>query len=318
MTVHRNIAVLVGSLREASLSRKAAQALIERAPASMTARIVEIGDLPLYNEDLEDAVPEAWTRFRAEIAKSDAVLWVTPEYNRSIPGCLKNALDVGTRPSGKNVFNGMPSAVVSVTPYKLGGLAGNLALRAAFVFPNLPVMQQPEAYLANAKELFADGLNDDATSKFLTTFMAAFAAWIETIRSSPRGAGFDEFMKQRERAATAYVIGDAKPVDALATANDPATFFHPNGDVVQGAKPVVERMDRDAKAFDAGGSSHFDVLQQNASGDLAFWCGYQLAEARMHGKPDPIPMKLRVTEVFRHEGGAWKLVHRHAEAAKPR
>jgi NAD(P)H-dependent FMN reductase/ketosteroid isomerase-like protein len=316
MTVHTNIAVLVGSLRRESLSRKAAQALIERAPSGMTARIVEIGDLPLYNEDLEDRVPDAWKTFRAEIANADGVLWVTPEYNRSIPGCLKNALDVGTRPPKHNVFDGKPAAVASVTPYKLGGLAGNIALREAFVFPNLPVMQQPEAYLANAKELFADGLKDEATSKFLTKFMAAFGTWIDKLRTT--SSGFDDFMTERESAAASYVTGDAKFVDALSTTADPATFFHPSGDVVRGAKAVTERVDRDAASFDTGSTNRFDVLQSHASGDLAFWCGYQVAEARMKGKPEPIPMKLRVTEVFRREDGAWKMIHRHAESVKPR
>lgn len=309
-----NVAVLVGSLRKASLSRKAAQALIERAPSGMTARIVEIGDLPLYNEDLEASVPDAWKAFRAEIAKSDGVLWVTPEYNRSIPGCLKNALDVGTRPPKHNVFDGKPAAVVSVTPYKLGAMAANHALRQALVFPNLPVMQQPEAYLANAKELFADGLKDDATAKFLTTFMTAFGTWIDKLHGAP--SDFAEFMKQRERAAAAYVVGDAAPVDALSTKAALATFFHPSGDVMQGAKAVTERVDRDATSFDKGGTTHFEVMQRGTSGDLAFWCGYQVAEARMKGKPEPVPMKLRVTEVFRREDGAWKLIHRHAESTK--
>lgn len=186
MTAKRTVAVLVGSLRKASLSRKVANAMIERAPSTLDARLVEIGELPLYNEDLEANVPAPWATFRAAIAASDGALWVTPEYNRSIPGCLKNALDVGTRPEKQNLFDGMPAAVASVTPYKLGGLAANLALRDAFVFPNLLVMQQPEAYVANAGELFDDAgkLKNDGTSKFFTKFMAAFAAWIEKLARS--------------------------------------------------------------------------------------------------------------------------------------
>lgn len=183
-----DIAVLVGSLRKASISRKVAQALIARAPQGMAPHIVEIGDLPLYNEDLEENVPAAWSRFRGELKRARGTLWVTPEYNRSIPGCLKNALDVGTRPPKENVFNGMPSAIVSVTPYKLGGLAANQALRQAFVFPNLPVMQQPEAYIAGAAELFDDAgtLTNPATGEFLETFMASFARWVEAVRGAYR------------------------------------------------------------------------------------------------------------------------------------
>ena len=308
-----NIAVLVGSLRQASLTRKVAGAMIVRAPSGVSARIVEIGDLPLYNEDLEAAVPAPWARFRSEIAASDAVLWVTPEYNRSIPGCLKNALDVGTRPAGKSVFNGKPAAIASVTPYKLGGMAANHALRQALVFPNLPVMPQPEAYISGAGELFDDAneLKDASTAKFLTSFMAAFATWIGKLSAS---SGFTDFMRERERAAAAYVVGDAKPVAALSTTSDPATFFHPNGEVVQGARAVTERYDRDAHSFEPGGTSHFEVLQSGS--EVAFWTGYQVADAKLRGKPEPIPMKLRVTEVFRREAGGWKLVHRHAEPAK--
>lgn len=147
MSKSASVAVCIGSLRKASFSRKVANALIAQAPASLSCRIVEIGDLPLYNEDLDGDPPESWTRFRSEIANSDAILFVTPEYNRSMPGCLKNAVDVGSRPAGKNLFDGLPAAVVSVTPYKLGAFGANHALRQTFVFLNLLVMQQPEAYI---------------------------------------------------------------------------------------------------------------------------------------------------------------------------
>jgi NAD(P)H-dependent FMN reductase/ketosteroid isomerase-like protein len=318
MALNANVAVLVGSLRKQSITRKVARALIERAPKGVTCHLVEIGDLPLYNEDLEENVPASWSRFRAEIGRASGVLWVTPEYNRSIPGCLKNALDVGTRPEKKNLFDGMPSAIVSVTPYKLGGLAANQALRQAFVFPNLPVMQQPEAYIGSAAELFdhSGSLKDEKTGAFLTSFMASFDRWVETIRGAPTVSDFAELIKERERAAGAYVAGDARPVNALATRKDPATFYNPGGDVVRGASAVAERYERDVHAFEAGGTTRFEVLHSASSGTLAYWTGYQLAEARMRGKQEATPMKLRITELFRREDGAWKLIHRHADVAK--
>ena len=176
----RSAAIVVGSLRAGSFSRKVAKALIAHAPRSLACRIVEIGEMPLYNEDLEGDAPASWTRFRDEIRDVDAILFVTPEYNRSIPACLKNAVDVGSRPSGKSVFDGMPAGVVSVTPYKLGAFGANHALRQTFVFLNMPVMQQPEAYISNAGDLFADDgkLKSEDTDKFLRTFMDKFAAWI--------------------------------------------------------------------------------------------------------------------------------------------
>jgi NAD(P)H-dependent FMN reductase len=180
MAMATSVAVLVGSLRSASLSRKVAQAMIARAPASMAWRIVEIGDLPLYNEDLEQNAPAAWTRFRADIRASDAVLFVTPEYNRSVPGGLKNAIDVGSRPAKQSVFDGKPAGVVSVTPAKLGAFGANHALRQTFVFLNMPAMQQPEAYLSGAADFFdaRGALRPGDTATFLDTFIAAFERWI--------------------------------------------------------------------------------------------------------------------------------------------
>jgi NAD(P)H-dependent FMN reductase len=182
------VAVIVGSLRAASFSRKIAQALIAAAPKALDCRILEIGDLPLYNEDLDGKPPAAWTRFRTELAACGAVLFVTPEYNRSIPGGLKNAIDVGSRPQGNNAWDGLPAGVVSVTPYKLGAFGANHALRQTFVFLNMPVMQQPEAYIGGAADLFdKDGkLKSEETKTFLKDFMARFAAWAQTV---PAGGG---------------------------------------------------------------------------------------------------------------------------------
>ena len=185
MTEIFSIAVVVGSLRSASFSRKTAKALIDLAPPSLKCAIVEIGDLPLYNEDLDDNPPKSWTDFRSAIAKNDAILFVTPEYNRSVPGCLKNAIDVGSRPQGKSVFDGMPTAVVSVTPYKLGAFGANHALRQAFVFLNMPAMQQPEAYLSSVADKFDanNALFDPEMRALLAKFTTAFSDWVSVIRS---------------------------------------------------------------------------------------------------------------------------------------
>jgi chromate reductase len=174
------VAVIVGSLRKDSINRKVANALAGLAPAALKLGIVEIGQLPLYNQDLDENPPAAWTQFRERIQAADAVLFVTPEYNRSVPGALKNAIDVGSRPYGKSAWNGKPGAVVSASPGGIGGFGANHHLRQSLVFLNIPVMQQPEAYLGAADKLFgADGkLANDGTRKFLQGFMEAFAAWI--------------------------------------------------------------------------------------------------------------------------------------------
>jgi chromate reductase len=173
-----DVAVLVGSLRQGSITRKAARALMAAAPASLKCRMVAL-DMPLYNEDLEAAPPESWARFRQEMAKADAVLFATPEYNRSMPGNLKNAIDVGSRPYGHSVWDARPAAIVSVSPGKIGGMGANMALRQALVFINVPVMQQPEAYIGGAADLFDDDgtVKNAETEKFLGAYMAAFAKW---------------------------------------------------------------------------------------------------------------------------------------------
>jgi chromate reductase len=181
MIMARDVVVLVGSLRKASLNRKIAHALREVAEGSLALAIVEIGDLPLYNEDLEANVPAAWARFRERVRKADAVVFVTPEYNRSVPGLLKNAIDVSSRPYGKSVFSKKPAGVVSVTPGPLGAFGANHHLRQSLVFLDMPVLQQPEAYIANAGKLFDenDRLTNDDTRAFLLKYIQAFAAWVE-------------------------------------------------------------------------------------------------------------------------------------------
>ena len=182
MTKTRNVAVIVGSLRKDSLNRKAALALADLAPEGVELSIVEIGDLPHYDEDVEAAgAPEAWTRFRDQVKASDAVLFVTPEYNRSVPGVLKNAIDVGSRPYGASVFAGKPAAVMSLSMGAVGGFGANHHLRQSLVFLDMPVLQQPEAYVGNATALFDEGgaLASDDTRGFFQSFITAFAGLIE-------------------------------------------------------------------------------------------------------------------------------------------
>jgi len=180
----RDVAVLVGSLRKESFTRKLALAMKAIAPASLSLEIVEIRDLDLYNPDLEANVPPPWLEFRDRIRRADALLFTTPEYNRSVPGMLKNAIDVGSRPVGKSVFEGKPGAVVSNSPGKLGGFGANHHLRQSLVFRNVPTMQQPEAYIGGVAELFdADGkFANESTRQFVEKFLVAFAAWIEETR----------------------------------------------------------------------------------------------------------------------------------------
>jgi len=178
----RNVAVVVGSLRKASYNRKMALALAGLAPEALKLGIVEIGALPLYNEDLDGAAaPKPWTDFRAAVRATDAVLFVTPEYNRSVPGGLKNAIDVGSRPYGQSVWSRKPCAIVSVSPGAIGGFGANHHLRQSLVFLDMPVLQQPEAYVGGAASLFAEdgSIASDGTRKFLTGLMAAFAGLIE-------------------------------------------------------------------------------------------------------------------------------------------
>lgn len=178
----RDVAVIVGSLRKESINRKVANALVELAPPGLTLGIIEIGQLPIYNQDGDENPPAEWTAFRERIGSAEAVLFVTPEHNRSVPAALKNAMDVGSRPYGKNAWSGKPGAVVSASPGSIGGFGANHHLRQSLVFLNVAAMPQPEVYIGGADKLF-DGngkLVNDGTRKFLQSFMQAFAAWVAT------------------------------------------------------------------------------------------------------------------------------------------
>lgn len=180
------VATIVGSLRKASLTRLTAQALIGLAPDTLAFQSVGIGDLPLYDQDLDEGdPPAAWRAFRDAVRPAQAVLFVTPEYNRSMPGVLKNAIDVGSRPYGRSVWAGKPAGVVTVSPGALGGFGANHHLRQSLVFLDMPVMQQPEAYLGHAASFFAEdgSLANPATDKVMRAFIEAFARWVERLRA---------------------------------------------------------------------------------------------------------------------------------------
>ncbi|OWQ88434.1 ACP phosphodiesterase [Roseateles aquatilis] len=181
MSTTYQVAVLVGSLRKGSYNRKLALALARIAPPELKLNIVEIGQLPFYNEDEAAAPPAPYADFRQTIKAADAVLFVSPEYNRSIPAALKNALDVGSRPYGHNAFDGKPAAVITLSPGALGGFGAHHHLRQVLACLNTPLLPSPEVYLGGAAELFApDGaIAKPDTEAFLRKVLAAFSAWIQ-------------------------------------------------------------------------------------------------------------------------------------------
>ena len=176
----RRVAVVVGSLRKESFNRKLAKAIVAGAAPQLAFEIVEIRELPLFNQDDEAQPPPASAAFKEKIADAEAVLFVTPEYNRSVPGVLKNAIDVGSRPYGQSIWSGKPAAIISVSPGALGAFGANQHLRQSFVFLDMPILQQPEAYIGNAAKMFDDQgrMTNDDTREFVRKFMAAFAQWI--------------------------------------------------------------------------------------------------------------------------------------------
>ena len=190
MSAQWHVAVLVGSLRKGSYTRMIAKEAIGVAPSTLAFEIVEIGNLPLYNQDLDENPPAEWVAFRDRVRPMDAVLFATPEYNRSVPGVLKNAIDVGSRPYGQSVWAKKPVAVISVSPGAIGGFGANHHLRQMFVFLDMPAMQGPEAYIGNAAKLLDSNgkLTSDTTRQFLRTIMETFAAWVERNVPSPAHA----------------------------------------------------------------------------------------------------------------------------------
>lgn len=181
MAESKKVGVLVGSLRKDSYTLKLAKALMRVAPAQLQMTQLQIGDMPHYNEDLDtDTPPESWARFRREMGAQDAVLFVSPEYNRSLPSALKNAIDVGSRPYGSSIWAGKAGAVATISPSGIGGALSNHAIRQAVVFLGLPLMQQPEMYIGDVYNVFdKDGnIVKEGTEEFLAKCMAAYAEWL--------------------------------------------------------------------------------------------------------------------------------------------
>lgn len=176
-----NIGFIVGSLRQGAYTRLLSQAVQEIAQPALKLTEIGIGELPFYNQDLEtDTPPAQWVAFRHQVRRNDAILFITPEYNRGMPGAVKNAIDVGSRPMKDSVWNGRPTAVISLTPGKLGAMAGNQQLRQTLSVIGSPVLPRPEAYIGNAAALFDDKgkLSSDETRKFLGKALADFETWI--------------------------------------------------------------------------------------------------------------------------------------------
>ncbi len=176
------IAVIVGSLRKESFNLKTAKAMMAMAPESFDMELLDISGLPMFNEDLEANPPKEWVTLKEKISAVDGLLFFTPEYNRSVPAVLKNAIDVGSRPYGKNSWDGKPAAIVSVSIGSISGFGANHHLRQSLMFVNAPAMAQPEAYIGGASELFNDKgeLINESTKRFLKNFLNAFEKWVDT------------------------------------------------------------------------------------------------------------------------------------------
>jgi chromate reductase len=183
------IAIIVGSLRKDSLNRKVARSICGIRGDNLDCTMVEIGDLPLYNQDYDGSPnePEQYARFRDQVRNADGVLFVSPEYNRGMPGVLKNAIDVGSRPYGQSVFDKKPAAIVTASPGSIGGFGSNHQIRQSCVFLNMPVMQQPEAYLGHVNDDSFDEsgcLNDGPLKDLVTTLAHSFHDWVDMIHRS--------------------------------------------------------------------------------------------------------------------------------------
>ena len=178
-----DVAVLVGSLRSKSFNRMLAHALANLAPEGLSLQIVEIADLPFYNDDLEPSAPAPWQAIRQRIARADALLLVSPEYNRSVPAVLKNALDVLSRPYGKSALAGKPAAVITSSPGALGGFGANHHLRQTLVGVGAKTMSAPEAYLGGINTLFDEQgrLANASTQEFMQKFLQALQGWTATV-----------------------------------------------------------------------------------------------------------------------------------------
>ena len=179
----KTIGIITGSLRKNSFSGSIADYVKDHAPEGYVFKTIDIGGLPLYNQDYDGEELKEYTEFRNEVKALDAVLFITPEHNRSIPAALKNALDIGSRPYGANVRSSKPGAVISQSPGGIGGFGANHHLRQVLSFLNVLTLAQPEAYIGAYHTLIDENgaLSNEATKEFLDGFLAAFAAWSEKI-----------------------------------------------------------------------------------------------------------------------------------------
>ena len=196
------IAILVGSLRDDSINRKVARSICAIRGDNLECSMIEIGNLPLYNQDYDGDSPPEYERFREEIREADGVLFVSPEYNRGIPGVLKNAIDIGSRPYGHSVWNGKPAAIITASPGAIGGFGANHQIRQACVFLNMPVMQQPEAYLGHVTDDSFDEegcLKDGGLKDLVTKLAHAFHDWVDMIHRSRAALAGTPERKEKER-----------------------------------------------------------------------------------------------------------------------
>ncbi|MCD0489146.1 NAD(P)H-dependent oxidoreductase [Pedobacter sp. MC2016-14] len=176
--MNKKIGIIAGSLRKESFSKKIAAEVVNMAPAGFDFEIISIADLPLYNQDFDDEgnVPQAYTVFRDKMATIEGVIFITPEYNRSVPGVLKNAIDVGSRPYGKSIWSRKPAAIFSNSPSNLSAFGANHHLRQSLVFLDMPIMQQPEVYIAKVSDCFDENgnLSESKTRDFLQVAVIAY------------------------------------------------------------------------------------------------------------------------------------------------
>jgi len=196
------IAILVGSLRQGSINKKVARSICGLRGDNLDCSIIDIGNLPLYNQDHDANPPQEYVRFREQIAQADGVLFVSPEYNRGIPGVLKNAIDIGSRPYGQSVFDKKPAAIVTASPGAIGGFGANHQIRQAAVFLNMPVMQQPEAYLGHVTDDSFDEsgcLKEGPLKEIVKGLAQAFHDWVEMILRSRQLLAEDSAHREKER-----------------------------------------------------------------------------------------------------------------------
>jgi chromate reductase len=177
----KKIGVIIGSLRKDSFNKKFAEELIKLAPKSLEMNIIPIAGLPLYNQDDDNHPPQESVLFKQKIKDSEGFLFATPEYNRSIPGVLKNAIDIASRPYGQSAWNGKPAAIISVSPGSIGGFGANHHLRQSMVFLNMPCMPAPEVYIGRVTDFLDEqgNIKNPDTLKLLQKFIDDFASWIK-------------------------------------------------------------------------------------------------------------------------------------------